>query len=121
MLPGSQRRSNAPSAGNPAVWPATLPSRLESRGQPPPDRRNPRSSPLAPVIVECGNVHRVEAFTDSEQEDTDDNERDQDREGHADLNDEWHAFDAGGGQHQSVLKRHESHDLTDSIAARHHA
>src|SRR6478609_302854 len=104
MSPNSQRRSTAPSAGSPAVWPATLPSRPELAGQPPPDRRKARSSPFAPVVVECRDVNRIEAFTDPEQEDADDDERDQDREGDADLDDERHALGAGSRQYQSVLK-----------------
>ena len=51
---------------------------------------------------------------------SDHDKRDQDREGDADLHDERHAFGAGGGKHQSILKRHEADDLTDGVAARHH-
>src|SRR5258707_10193265 len=120
MSPGWRRGSTAPSAGSPAVWPATRPSQSVSAGQPPRHRRKARSFPLAPVMVECGDINGIEAFADSEQEDADDDESDQDREGYADLDDERHALGAGGRQHQSVLKRHESDDLTDRIAAGHH-
>src|SRR5580692_4331083 len=81
MSPSLRRRSTAPSAGSPAVWPATLPSRSGSAGRPPLGRRNARSSPFAPVVVECGDINRIEAFTDAEQEYAYDDESDQDREG----------------------------------------
>src|SRR5437899_10390926 len=116
MSPGSQPRSNAPSAGSPAARPATPPSRLESAGRPLQDRMRACSFPLAPEIVERRDINRIETFTDPEQEDADDDESDQDREGYADLDHERHALGAGRCQHQSILERHESDDLTDGVA-----
>src|SRR4051794_29798757 len=111
MSQGWQQRSIAPSAGSPAAPPATPPRRSESAGRPPPGQKTICSSPLAPEVVEGGDINGVEAFADPEQEDADDDERDQDREGHTDLDHERHAFGAGSRQHQSVLERHETHDL----------
>src|ERR1700730_11585231 len=120
MSLGSPRHSAAPSVGSRAVRPATPPSRSESAGRPRQRRRKQPSSPLSAEIVERGYVDGIEAFADPEQEDADDDEGDQDREGYADLDDERHAFGAGRRQHQPVLERHESHYLTDGVAAGHH-
>src|SRR6185437_11760893 len=120
MSQSSRRHSVALSSGSPAVWPATPPRRLESAAEPLLDRKNGSSSPLALVVVECRNVHGVEALANSEQEDANDDEGDQNRKGHADLYHQRHAFGARSRQHQSVLKRHESHHLTNGISARHH-
>src|SRR5258708_33949765 len=94
-----------------------LARRLESRGEPPQDRRNARSSPLAPEVVERGDINGIAAFTDPEQEDANDDEGDQDREGDADLDNKRHASAGGGGQHQPVLNRHESTDPAAAAAA----
>src|SRR5579875_3493521 len=65
-------------------------------------------------------IHRVEAFADSEQENPDHDERDQDREGDADLDDERHALGARGGQHETVFERHEADHLAHGVSPRHH-
>src|SRR5271166_2043210 len=103
MSRGSQPRSNARSGGSPAAGPIAPPRCSESKGPPPPVRRKQHSWPLAPIIVERGNVDGIKTFADPEQEDADDDESDQDREGDADLDDQWHAFGAGRRQHQPVL------------------
>ena len=64
------------------------------------------------------DIDGVEALPDPEQEHADDDERDQDRESHADLHDQRHALGAGRGQHQSVFQRHEADDLADGVAPR---
>src|SRR5271170_4731906 len=81
-------RSTAPSAGSRAVRPIAPPSRSESGGPPPPVRREPCSSLLAPKIVERRDIDGIEAFANPEQEDADDDESDQNREGDADLDDQ---------------------------------
>src|SRR3984893_7822528 len=113
MSRGSRPRSNARSGGSPAAPQIVPPRRSESKGPPPPVRRKLRSWPLAPIIVERGNIDGIETFADPEQEDADDDESDQDRERDADLDHQRHALGAGRRQHQSILERHEPHDLTD--------
>ena len=57
------------------------------------------------------HVDCVEPLADTEQEDADHDERDEDGERDADLDDQRHPFGRGRGQDETVLDRHEADDL----------
>ncbi len=49
-------------------------------------------------------IDAVEALANAEQEHADHDERDEHRQGDADLDDERHALGAGGGEDEAVLQ-----------------
>ena len=82
--------------------------------------RRGRSWPFPAETIERMHVHGIEALADAEQEDPDHDQRDQNREGDADLDDERHSLGAGRGEDQPVLDRHEADHLAHRVAPRHH-
>ena len=76
--------------------------------------------PIPAHAVERLEIDGVEAFADAEHEDREDEQRDQHREGDADLDHERHAARAGGGKDQAVLHRHEADDLRHRVAPHDH-
>src|SRR5271166_3005080 len=95
--------------------------RTAAAGSPPRPWSQGRGSPRCFAnAVEVAHVEAVEPLADAEDEHAEDEEDRQHQEGARDLDHQWHAGDADGGEDQAVLHRQEADDLADRGAARDH-